>query len=168
MNKRYTVEVMIGSQTYQVFDNAQGKWLKELFTLEVQAQAAADALNGMAESEESAADPTKEKVQQVDKPSVQGLTPMNLPVPWLKGKREGIILGALAGKVKCSACKNEFTQGALKRMKHNSENNAPFNVGIKVTRYIGFDTDQLTVDLTCLWCEHTGLYEFSGNPLREA
>ena len=48
-----------------------------------------------------------------------------------------IVLSALNGKVKCSACDAEFRDPC---------STAP---GIKVTRYIGFADSDLTVDLSC-------------------
>ena len=80
-------------------------------------------------------------------------------------KRQRVVLAALAGKVKCSGCgkadpghSGSLAVGPAAAPVHS----------IKVTRYIGFDTPNLKVDLICTNCTHYGLYEFDGNPLMDA
>ena len=71
------------------------------------------------------------------------------------GGREDIrvVTTALKGKVKCSSCQTAFheTEGAL-----------------AVDRFIGYNYDNLAVDLRCQVCDHTGIYTFDGNPLIDA
>ena len=72
-------------------------------------------------------------------------------------KRVKLVMDSLAGKVKCSGCGTGFFGNDYKT-----------SPGIRVTRYIGYNTPKLMVDLVCLGCEHTGLYKFGGNPLIDA
>lgn len=87
----------------------------------------------------------------------------------LHKKYEEIVLDLLAGKVKCSSCDIPF-RGKWERQAAKVEQGilATNSPGIKVTRYIGADSRNLTVDLTCNVCLHTGLYYFDDNPLLEA
>ena len=64
-----------------------------------------------------------------------------------------VVTAALKGKVKCSSCQTAFheTEGAL-----------------AVDRFIGYNYDNLAVDLRCQVCDHTGIYTFDGNPLIDA
>ena len=64
-----------------------------------------------------------------------------------------VVTTALKGKVKCSSCQTAFheTEGAL-----------------AVDRFIGYNYDNLAVDLRCQVCDHTGIYTFDGNPLIDA
>lgn len=75
-----------------------------------------------------------------------------------------IVLDALAGQVKCSNCAKEYHGHNGSLAVGPAAANATTH-SIKVTRYIGFDTPKLTVDLTCTICAHTGMYTFPGNPL---
>ena len=87
----------------------------------------------------------------------------------LHKKYEEIVLDLLAGKVKCSSCGIPFREKWERELAKVEQGilatNSP---GIKVTRYIGADSRNLTVDLTCNVCLHTGLYYFDDNPLLEA
>ena len=76
-----------------------------------------------------------------------------------------IVLDALAGKVKCSGCGKAYHghSGSLAV----GPAAAPVH-SIKVTRYDGFETPELTVGLNCVSCGHGGLYTFDGNPLMDA
>ena len=71
------------------------------------------------------------------------------------GGREDIrvVKTALMGKVKCSTCQTafRFTDGAL-----------------AIDRFIGYNYENLAVDLRCQICDHTGIYTFDGNPLVDA
>ena len=71
------------------------------------------------------------------------------------GGREDIrvVTTALKGKVKCSACQTAFheTEGAL-----------------AIDRFIGYNYENLAVDLRCQICDHAGIYTFDGNPLVDA
>jgi hypothetical protein len=90
-------------------------------------------------------------------------------------KAQQIVLNALAGKVKCSSCDTKFHDPQCRVraarfplgsfLEAEPLGRAP---AIKVTRYIGHDSKNLTVDLTCNNCAHTGLYYFDGNPLLDA
>ncbi|HIJ51274.1 MAG TPA: hypothetical protein HPP54_09525 [Nitrospinae bacterium] len=87
----------------------------------------------------------------------------------LHKKYEEIVLDLLAGKVVCSSCGIPFREKWERELAKVEQGilatNSP---GIKVTRYIGADSRNLTVDLTCNVCLHTGLYYFDDNPLLEA
>lgn len=82
-------------------------------------------------------------------------------------KRQQVVLDALAGKVKCSNCLKEYHGSAHQKVGPVTYPPPPTH-SLTVTRYIGFESPKLTVDLSCNNCDHTGLYEFPGNPLIDA
>jgi hypothetical protein len=91
----------------------------------------------------------------------------NFHTPEKKGfqsQRNQVVLDALVGKVMCSHCTKEYHGPISRDPKFGPE----VIHSIKVTRYIGYDTPNLKVDLTCNNCAHTGLYHFNGNPLIDA
>jgi len=77
-----------------------------------------------------------------------------------------IVLDALVGKVVCSNCTKEYHGAEHQTVGGVTYPPSPTH-SLKVTRYIGYDTPKLTVDLTCTSCDHTGLYAFPDNPLVE-
>ena len=119
--------------------------------LEVEMESANNILEDLHELEE--------KIRESERPS------RSVAASHWTEKRNQVVLDALVGKVMCSHCTKEYHG-------HNGSlavgpGAAPVH-GIKVTRYIGFDTPNLKVDLTCNYCSHTGLYHFNGNPLIDA
>jgi hypothetical protein len=99
-------------------------------------------------------------------------SPDELLVPFkarLYKKYEKIVLDLLADKVVCSSCNTQFHgQKSLSKRDRRRPWLTERALTLKVTRYIGADSRNLTVDLTCTICLHTGLYYFDDNPLLEA
>ena len=177
--KRYTIAPDAPSKGYRIFDNAtekfvleDGRTITKIYPRLVQAEAEAQELNEMDALEADAADPTT--VSEDATTSHSSVTKATAPPKYgdwanrdeyKNAMRQEVVLGALAGKVVCSACGKAYhgDSGSLAV----GPAAAPTH-SIKVTRYIGFDTPNLTVDIDCMDCGHGGLYEFAGNPLIDA
>jgi len=164
--KRYRVVHDGAQKCWRIFDNLSEKFTPYTHKRQVQADAECDDLNKMYTEQEEAA-------------AVGGLTGRFLdPVPAGEvakhpmaategshlDKRHQCVLDALAGKVVCSACGKAYYGSGPS----DARVDAKGWTRIKVTRYIGFDTADLTVDIDCVDCGHGGLYEFKGNPLIDA
>ncbi len=163
-----------GAGGFEIFDKVEGRHIQgERFHREVEAQAWASAKNEELhlgddytygdepddlELEAEMEDRGQRSYSTVKNP----ITSKSLTKLSAARAREQVVLNALAGKVKCSSCDIPF------RVRTQQQVLLDVNaLAIKVTRYINFDGPNLTVDLTCNTCLHTGLYYFDGNPLLE-
>ena len=163
-----------GAGCFEIFDKVKGRHIQgERFHREVEAQAWASAKNKELhlgddytygdepddlELEAEMEDRGQRSYSTVKNP----ITSKSLTELSAARAREQVVLNALAGKVKCSSCDIPF------RVRTQQQVLLDVNaLAIKVTRYINFDGPNLTVDLTCNTCLHTGLYYFDGNPLLE-
>ena len=163
-----------GAGCFEIFDKVEGRHIQgERFHREVEAQAWASAKNKELhlgddytygdepddlELEAEMEDRGQRSYSTVKNP----ITSKSLTELSAARAREQVVLNALAGKVKCSSCDIPF------RVRTQQQVLLDVNaLAIKVTRYINFDGPNLTVDLTCNTCLHTGLYYFDGNPLIE-
>jgi len=169
-----------GAGCFEIFDKVEGRHIQgERFHREVEAQAWASAKNKELhlgddytygdelddlELEAEMEDRGQRSYSTVKNP----ITSKSLTELSAARAREQVVLDLLAGKVKCSSCdipfREKWERQAAKVEQGILATNSP---GIKVTRYIGADSRNLTVDLTCNVCLHTGLYYFDGNPLLE-
>jgi hypothetical protein len=180
-NHRYTITPDAPAGCYRIFDQDERKYLEETHKLQVQAEAVAAEMNLMEEAgapinpDEVEGDafgppgtppPASATKGLVNPVATATTTATTTPEgSHLVDKRHQCVLDALAGKVVCSSCGKEYHG-------HNGSHAvgpaaAPVH-SIKVTRYLGFDTEDLTVDINCVDCGHGGLYEFKGNPLMDA
>jgi hypothetical protein len=162
-----------GAGGFEIFDKGDARYIGERFHREVEAQAWASAKNEELhlgddytygdepddlELEAEMEDRGQRSYSTVKNP----ITSKSLTELSAARAREQVVLNALAGKVKCSSCDIPF------RVRTQQQVLLDVNaLAIKVTRYINFDGPNLTVDLTCNTCLHTGLYYFDGNPLLE-
>ena len=185
-NDRYSITPDEPAGCYRIFDQDERKYLEKTYKLQVQAEAVAAEMNLM----EAAGAPINPDEVEGDAFGPPGTPP---PASATKGlvkgrlspagaaaraiainnddtdtddnKRHQCVLDALAGKVVCSVCGKEYHGNSGSHAVGPAA--APVH-SIKVTRYLGFDTANLTVDLGCVDCGHGGLYRFKGNPLMDA
>tara|TARA_Y100001949_G_scaffold174371_1_gene181694 strand:+ start:2019 stop:2555 length:537 start_codon:yes stop_codon:yes gene_type:complete len=168
MNRRWTVTPDAPNSCWRVFDTIKNKFEDRTWTLRVQAEARCDELN---ESDyEEVPEMNAEDISlSEDLPGQHDRYSVKHPMAATEGqhldKRQRVVLAALAGKVKCSGCGKAYHghSGSLAV----GPAAAPVH-SIKVTRYDGFETPELTVGLNCVSCGHGGLYTFDGNPLMDA
>ena len=81
-------------------------------------------------------------------------------------------LKKLEGKVVCSACGHKYTgkeaenENQWRRFCRHFPKLVGADSVLKATRFMtsGASGSDLTVDLWCVLCDHTGLYKFEGNP----
>ncbi len=178
-----------GAGGFEIFDKGDARYIGERFHREVEAQAWASAKNGElhlgdddytygaapddleleAEMEnDGRSTQTKRamdygrRISEARRSAGKVFTRQPLAPTSRNIKSQRIILDALAGKVKCSACGTKFHDPLGSFLEAEPLGRAP---AIMVTRFIGHDSKNLTVDLTCNNCAHTGLYHFKDNPL---
>lgn len=153
MGERYTIR-SVGAGCFEIYDNVEGRHIHNTFTKKWASEASAKAwiaVNGEQ-------DRGQRSYSTLRNP-IEGDVPLEA--------RERVVLEALAGKVKCSNCAKEYHGSAHQKVGPVTFPPMPMH-SLTVTRYIGFNSSKLTVDLSCTNCAHTGLYEFPGNPLIDA
>ena len=162
---RYRVVRDEGMKVWAIYDNETKQFLGLHFQDRARAAAKVKelvAVRRAADAVDAAADPATS--EEASHSSTVATAQKNGEDERLD-KRQRVVLDALAGKVKCSGCDKAYHghSGSLAV----GPNAAPVH-SIKITRYIGFDSPKLMVDLDCVGCGHGGLYQFSGNPLMDA
>ncbi len=147
MGEQYKIELIegpvSGGECWVIIDTHAGKQMDgRVYHTQVDAEARLDELK-------------KKKTQNYETIRDDWAVAVEPRPAGLDAIREDIrvVTAALKGKVKCSSCQTAFheTEGAL-----------------AVDRFIGYNYDNLAVDLRCQVCDHTGIYTFDGNPLIDA
>ena len=165
---RYKVHRIASDKCYRILDTKTKKHRivaddsgyrgVQRFKLRVEAEAKSAELNEMASG------------VGVSIPDIEAKRKENLVDEMIEQHpRQQIVLAALAGKVKCSAFDKEY-RGHNRQtppVGHHPLDAAPVHC-IRIMRYINFSGENLTVDLICRNCAHTGMYAFDGNPLIDA
>jgi len=165
--QRYMI-VHDGPETcWLIFDKVENKYLRDeegkrsTFRLKVSAEARVDELMCANNNNDEPDDLDLEVEMESANNILEDLHELEEK---MGAERNQVVLDALVGKVMCSHCTKEYHGPISRDPKFGPE----VIHSIKVTRYIGFDTPNLKVDLTCNNCAHTGLYAFNGNPLIDA
>jgi len=164
MNRRFTVVRDAPKKCWRIFDTSVNKFTPYKHERQVQADAEATELNemdakgGVTITAEETADEWPATGEGRGSAEVEKSAHIQKMAGW-----QTLVLKEIEGKVKCSGCDKGFygSGPADARVDGKGWTN------LKVTRFIGADNprSQLMVDLECVWCGHSGMYQFENNPI---
>lgn len=166
MNRRFTVVRDAPKKCWRIFDTASNKFTPYKHERQVHADAEAAELNEM-DANGGVTITTEEADEAYGWPAAGEGHLAGVEKSAHQKKMAGwqtLVLKELEGKVCCSKCGKGYYG-------HNGSlavgpAAAPVH-GLKVTRYIGADDPRshLMVDLKCVECGHSGMYQFENNPI---